>query len=278
MQGRVVAQFQLDKAKGVAPAQIIVSFMQGERQAIVLGSAIAGASLPAAIKSAFSRGVKVGSDRFGYTGEIQLPTRYATLTAKYWNGEDLRWFFAGGLFSTYNDTAPLFTLISTEGGPKCVAGTAGTASSIDGSSTVAFGFSDSACTVAATAAQRPIRAQGGFVNLALPLSRIANANPDGRNAGWTLNLHYGIDFAKARDVRRTTTSGVRHKSDLAAVNIMYKLNSWVTFAVEESYYRTRALVDRDSLGNLIRPCPLFAGRNVCAMHNIRTEFATIFTF
>jgi len=274
VEGRIAFQFQLDKAPGVAPAQIIVSGMQGERQANVLASAI-----PAVFRGAgspFTRGAQVSSSRYGYTGEIQLPTRYATLTAKYYNGEDLRFFFAGQFFSTFNDTAGLFT---RNAAGACVPGTTN-ALSIDGSSTVAFGFTDSGCTTATAtvAPQRPVRAQGGFVNLGFPLSRIFNANPEGRNNGWSLYLYYGIDYAKARDVRRfVTTAGSRLKSDLANVTLYYKLNSWVTFAVEQSLYRTRALTGTFASGAPI-PLPLFRGSPSREAHDVRTEVGTIFSF
>ena len=43
----------------------------------------------------------------------------------------------------------------------------------------------------------------------------------------------------ARDVRRL--GGGREKGDLLAGTLQYELNNWVTFVLEESDYRTRAL-------------------------------------
>ncbi len=264
VQGRIVFQWQLDKAQGVAPAQIIFSGMQGARTAIVTAAAV-----PGPFKAAFPTGAKVGSSRYGFTGEFQLPTRYATLIGKYFNGEDLRFYFAGELFSNFNDTFGLTGTVN--------------ALSIDGSSTVVFGNSGGAPVVAP---QRPVRAQGGFINLGLPLSRIFNADPAGRNAGWSLYLHYGIDQAKSRDVRRSVTAVTnRQKSDLAAGTLYYKLNNWVTFAFEQSYYRTRAVAGLLSLAcsppgsSVLTPAfPLFRGNCAREAHDIRTEFGTIFTF
>ncbi len=265
VQGRLVLQFQLDTAKGVAPAQIIVSAMQGRRTAVVRAG-----DVPSAFLSAFPRGARTSSDRYGWTAEFQLPTRYATLIGKYYNGEDLRFYFGGQLFSNYNDTLGLF----------------GTASglSIDGSSTVVFGCTvsvDGPCPagLAKVAPQRPVRSSGGFINLALPLSRIFNADPAGRQAGWSLHMHYGIDFAKARDVRRivAASTGSRVKSDVGALNIQYKLNPFVTFVVEESYYRTRALRGTTPSGATIL-LPLWQGGRVSSEHDLRSEFGTIFTF
>jgi len=95
--------------------------VHGTRSAKVLA-----ASVPEAFRAAFPSGAQVESDRNAWTGEIQLPTRFATVIAKYWNGSDLRFYFLNELFSNFNDTAGL-------------TGTA-TAQSIDGSSTVVFGL------------------------------------------------------------------------------------------------------------------------------------------
>jgi hypothetical protein len=109
------------------------------------------------------------------------------------------------------------------------------------------------------------------VNIGLPLSRWANADPAGRNAGWTMYLHYGYDQVMARDVRRL--GGGREKGDMFAPSIQYKMNSFVSFVVEESLYRTRAL-PLLSTGNF----PLFRGRPTREMNDFRSEIGTIFTF
>jgi len=266
VQGRIALQFQLDKARGVAPAQIIVSGMQGERQANVLAAAV-----PATFRPLINNGhgAQASSTRFGGSAEVQLPTRFATLIAKYWNGEDLRFYFAGQFGSTFNDTAGLFHLVTAGGVTTCVAGF-DTGLSVDASSTVAFGFTDPACasSSATTAPQRPVRAQGGFVNVGFPLGRIFGANPDGRNAGWQLYLHYGVDQAKTRDIRRVTAINT-NKGDLAAGTLLYKLNTWVTFGFEQSLYRSRA-----KPGTL----PNFRGVPARSVRDLRSEFGTIFTF
>jgi len=251
VEGRIVAQFQLDHAPGVAPAQIIFSGEQGERKAIVLASAV-----PSAFKAAFPHGATVTSNTDGWTGEFQLPTRFATLIGKYYTGSDLRWFFGGQFFSNFNDTTGL-------------TGTA-TASSIDGASTVVFGTNASGALVVAP--QRPVRASGGFVNLGIPLSRNFGADPQGRNMGWSLYLHYGVDFAKARDVERFNPSGARHKSPLYAGTLYYKLNNWVTFAFEQSLYQTYAVPG--PTGEM----PLFRGIPSRTWRDLRAEGGTIFTF
>ncbi len=84
-------------------------------------------------------------------------------------------------------------------------------------------------------------------------------------------LHYGYDQVLARDVHRL--GGGRMKGDLFAPQLQYKLNNWVTFAAEESLYRTRA-IPLTATGQF----PLFAGRPQREMHDFRSEFGAIFTF
>ena len=267
LQGRLVTQWQLDRAKGVSPAQFIVSFVQGERKAMVRAS-----DVPTAFKTAFPQGTNLTSNRWGVSTEIQLPTRWFTLTAKAFTGADLRFFFVGELYSNFNDIARLTCTVAA----PCA-----TASSLDGSSTVVFGYDASGKAIVAP--QEPIRTKGGFINLGIPLSRIAKAEPTGRNAGWTFYLHYSFDEALTRDVRSlyaaakfqgqtggTLAGNTRNKSDLAAATIYYKLNNLVSFGFEESYYRTRAT------GGL--PAPLWMGKDAAAWHDLRFESGPIFTF
>jgi hypothetical protein len=251
LEGRFVTQFQLDKAPAVAPAQLIFSWIQGRRESVVKGS-----DVPAAFKAAFPTGARVGNNRWGISGEFQLPTCFVTLLGKWYSGTDLRWYFVGQLFSHYNETLGL-TGVAT--GP-----------SIDASDNVAFGFQNG---VAVVAPQGGVRTTGGFVNAGFPLSRIFHANPTGRNNGWSLYLHYSTDHAKARDVRSfSAASGNRNRSDILAANIQYKVNSLITLAYEQSQYKTWALPN--SLGVF----PLFAGKPSHTAHDNRSEFSTIFTF
>lgn len=247
VQGRAVLQWQLDRAENVSPAQFIVSFEHARRTAIVTA-----ANVPVAFHAAFPSGAEVSSSSNGYSAEIQLPTHFVTVVGKYYNGSDLRFFFAGQLLSNFNDIAGLTSTAS--------------AASIDGSSTVVFGLLNG---VPVVAPQRPVRGQGGFIQLGFPLSRLFDADPKGRNAGWTAYLYYGGDQATARDARRFGARGAH--SDLFSGNIQYKWNQWVTFAYEQGYYRTRA-------DNRAGPLPLFRGIPSFTTHNIRSEFAAIFTF
>jgi len=251
LQGRLVLQWQLDKAAGVVPAEFIVSYENARRTAIVTA-----ANVPTQFKSAFPTGAEVSSDSNAYSVELQLPTRFVTLSGKYYSGSDLRFYLGGQLLSNFNDTSGLTATAS--------------ASSIDGASTVVFGLLNGVPNIAP---QRPVRGRGGFAQLGFPLSRLVHADPKGRNAGWTAFLYYGFDEALPQDARRF--SPVRGRSDLFSGNIQYKLNTWVTFAFEQGYYRTRA-ANRSALdfGGL----PLFRGIPSYTSHNVRSEFATIFTF
>jgi hypothetical protein len=259
VQGRLALQWQLDKAPGVAPAQVIVSGTQAERKVVVTK-----ANVPAQFAAVFPNGTQVTSSRWGYTAELQLPTRWFTLVTKYYSGADLRWYFAGSLFSTYND---LQGFTSTATGV-----------SVDGTN-VLFGLNG--VTPVGTVPQRPVRVQGGFINLGLPLGRLFHADPAGRNAGWQMYLHYGIDDAKASDVRKSTgtvllpfgATNQRGKNDLAAFTLNWKMNQFVTFGLEESYYRTREVGGPNAAA-----CCTFAGKPARSWHDLRTEFGPIFTF
>jgi hypothetical protein len=267
VEGRIVTQWQLDKAPGVVPAQFILSFVNGERAALVRAADIplcpattvgCPAANPKIFQEVFPQGAQVTSPRWGWTGELQLPTRYVTILTKYWNGEDLRWFFVGSLFSNFNDKGVLDPT-----GPVIES------SSIDAASTVLFGFRGG---VPVIAPQRPVRDQGGFLNLGLPLSRIFNADAAGRNAGWTLFFHYALDVANADDIRKLGNQ--RQKNDLAAATLNWKLNNLVTFTLEESYYRTRAVGDPTG----VLPFPTYRGYPARSWHDFRSEIGPTFTF
>ena len=273
VQGRLVFQWQLDKAPGVAPAQLIFSGVQGERQVMVRSTDIptcnnsAICSSTKEFQNAFPHGAETTSNRAGWTGEIQLPTRYVTAIAKYWDGSDLRFFFVGSLFSNYSDTAGLTKpCLNAESKAAFCSGT-----SNDGSSSLSFGLDSAGNPVFAP--QRPVRTNGGFINLGFPLGRIFHADPAGRNAGWQLYLHYAFDQAKTRDVLKLGGNN-RSKNDLAAGTLYWKMNNLVSFVLEESMYRTRIANPAGYLEN----GPLYEGVRAKQWHDIRSEFGPIFTF
>jgi hypothetical protein len=259
LQARMVFQFQLDHAPGVAPAQLIASGVHSNRTQMIISSGV-----PAAFAADFPKGVTISSPRNALTGEFQFPTRWFTLIGKYYNGTDLRWYFESQIFSAFNVTTGL-------------TGTA-TGLSIDGSGpTPVFGCTGGglpptcAPGVPVVARQVPPRAWGGFLNLGLPLSRWFNANPAGHNAGWQLFAHYGLDQVRTADVR--SLGGGRAKGRLVAGTLYYKLNNFVSFGLEESLYTTVA-IPLTATGQF----PLFNGRPHREVNDFRTEFGPIFTF
>jgi hypothetical protein len=273
VEARLVAQFQLDPAPGVPPAQLVVSGVQARRDAIVLKSAVPlcltegctkivdgePVADPDKFREAFPTGFKASSERYGISAGFQLPTRYVTITANAYRGADLRFFFANQLFSNFNDTAGLTDKAN--------------GLSNDASSTVVFGLDASGNPV--TAPQRPARTYGAFAELGFPLSRIFHANPAGRGAGWSMNLHWGYDAVVASDIKQhVAPGGGRARSNWAFGNLQYKLNQWVTFAFEQGLYTTIAIPNQET-GKFTT---LFAGQPAREANDRRSEFATIFTF
>lgn len=265
IQGRVVTQWVLDPAAGVAPAQFIVSFMNGRRLVD-----IPAASLSAAQKVTYPTGLQVSSSQWGATGEIQLPTRYVTAIAKFYEGADLRYYFANGLYSTYNDVTGLTAVSSV--------------ATADGSAVL---FGTNAAGQVVYAHQRPVRSRGGFVNLGFPVGRIFHMDPASRMSGVQLYLHYGVDDPYSRDVRRVgvTTSGAtaglaqngRDKSDVFIGTALWKVNPFLTFGFEQSQYRTK-MSGGSAFGSVVNGAPTWEGGPVNQWHDNRSEFSTTFTF
>src|SRR5579864_9258149 len=166
VQARLVLQWQLDKAAGVAPAQLIFSGVEGNRRVLVRSTDIPLCSNadvlvcpdPKVFQKAFPQGAQATSNRAGWTTEIQLPTRYITVIGKFWDGSDLRWYFVGALDSNYNATAGISKLCGTDAEAAFCSGP-----SNDGASTLVFGLNSAGAAVVAP--QRPVRAIGGFLDV-----------------------------------------------------------------------------------------------------------------
>jgi len=274
VQARIVLQWQLDKAPGVTPAQLIFSGVEGNRRVLVRASDIPLCSNTDPLicpdskifQNAFPTGAATTSKRTGWTAELQLPTRYVTVLAKFWDGSDLRWYFVGSLDSNYNDTAGLSKVCGTDAAPAFC-----TASSNDGASSLSFGLNSSGIPVFAP--QRPVRAIGAFLDAGFPLSRIFHADPSGRNAGWQINFHYAFDQAITSDVLHLGNQ--RSKNDLAAATLCWKMNNLVSFMLEESMYRTRIA---DPLLGHSSTFPKFEGYPARQWHDFRSEFGPVFSF
>ncbi len=274
VQARLVLQWQLDKAAGVAPAQLIFSGVQGDRKAwmratdvpLCTNTDVLVCPDPKVFQKAFPQGASTSSSRAGWTSEIQLPTRYVTVLGKFWDGSDLRWYFVGALDSNYNATTGMSKLCGTDAEPAFCSGP-----SNDGASTLVFGLNSSGAPVLAP--QRPVRAIGGFLDVAFPLSRIFNADPTGRNAGWSINFHYAFDQAKTSDVLHLGNQ--RSKNDLAAATLSWKMNGLVSWVLEESMYRTRIANPNPAASATF---PKYEGYPAREWHDVRSEFGPIFTF
>jgi len=276
VEGRLVLQFQLDPAKGVAPAQLLWTGFEGRRTSIVTNSntavgecatATSTGCVPIALvnsyETAFPNGFTTSSTQYGNQLAIQLPTRWFTITASGYRGGDLRFFFGGQVNSFYTDTAGLSNPVeftSVDGGPLAAAGAPVLATNSSGQVVVA--------------PQKPIHSFGGFVNVGFPLSRWFNANPKGHNAGWQLYFHAGKDQVVHSDLNISLPGNTLSPLPLLmgkvfAGTLYYKLNPWCQFGFEQSVYGTR-----------LAPGGMYtiAGSKDNLWQDHRTEFGPIFTF
>jgi hypothetical protein len=288
VEGRVVFEFPLSHSwQGVPPAEIIFSGHHATMNEIVTHGAstatpalslteLGGSSglsttiVPGAtncplamtvgcsLATIFPTGVQVAYPQNIWTAEVQLPTPFVTVDGKYYHGDDMRFFFGGQLNTAF--ATPGAGLVE-----------AGSATSFSGQ-TILFGCPSGAAMEetcngpVTTGALNPIRAQGGWVETSFPLSRIFHADPEGRNAGWTLHAYYGTDRAKAEDVRHG--NGLT-RTDYESGNLSYKINRWVSFVNEVTYFETQAATD-DS--KTFRSVP------ATKAHAVREEFGTVVTF
>ena len=299
VQGRVVFDVPLNRNwKGVPNTEIVISGGHSEATEIVPlanlpisgvpGLTVATDATPARTSSTtapptcsgaapaggfslqcyFSTGINMNIPQNIGTVGFQLPTPWFTLWGNYFHGGDMRFYFAGILNSAFVDTAGVTPL--TIPGPVTLVTTTGTtnqAQSVYSLSGDPISFR--AVNGAAVADQyRPIRGQGGFVQLGIPLSRIFGANPEGRNAGWRLFVAYGVDSAYSRDVIRSGGNSL-DRTDYVPISLRYRINKWAEIVNETTWYDTRTA---DSKTVLYRGIPAHVN------HDIRNEFGTIFTF
>lgn len=270
IEGRLALQFQLDKAPGVAPAQILWSGFDSRRTTIVASanyasptaSCTANAALCAAYEAAFPNGFTSSSTQYGNQIGVQLPTRWFTLVGSAYRGADLRFFFGGQVNTFYTDIAGLSNPIqfNTTDGTLGAAGPTMLATNGAGAVVVA--------------PQKPIQAFGGFINLGLPLSRWFKANPKGHNAGWTLYFHAGKDQVVHRFLEFPANVNAGGNLPLLmgkvfAGTLYYKVNPYVTFGFEQSVYGTRLQPGADYT---------IAGHLDNLWQDHRSEFGPIFTF
>jgi hypothetical protein len=281
-EGRLALSFQLDNAKGVAPAQIALAGFHSRRTSIVPNSSYCTAApcgadttlIPANYQAAFPNGFEASSTLWGGQLVAQLPTRWATLVASIYKGGDLRFYFGGQINGFFTDVSGLTNVVgpfeTADGGPLAAQG--GTV------------LGTNAAGQVVVAPQKPVQAFGGFVQLGLPLSRWFHADPRGHNAGWQLQFLVGKDQVADNDQLRangvgcaaadgsaTCGGGLPMSMGHAAVGTLYyKFNNWCQFAFEQSVYGTRGF-DHTLLYTI-------AGQPSNEWQDHRTEFGPIFTF
>jgi hypothetical protein len=294
VEARLVFQFPLSHTwRGVAPAQFIVSGHHARMNEIIPGQALSTASstlpaiglstattitnasnCPAAgtcnLLTIFPKGIQDGNPQNVWTTELQLPTPWVTFVGKFYKGDDLRFFFGSQLNDVWANlngatNIPGLADEAASAGGSSFSGRAITFGCVGGTSPGA-GLMNCNGSPVFIANLQPVGGVGGFTELSFPLSRIFNANPEGKNAGWILHTQYGTDRATASDARKG--NGLA-RTDLYTASLTYKMNAWVSFVNETSYIVTRAAT---------ADTKKFEGRDVTQAHDWRQEFGPIFTF
>ena len=220
----------------------------------------------------FPTGAQAGNAQNIYTAEIQLPTPWVTLVAKFYRGDDMRFFFASQLNDVYSNLLGTFEVGNgvSESGRAILFGCAGGAKD-----PVLAKTSDCPGTPVVAAKLQPVGGSGGFAELSFPLSRIFRANPEGPNSGWVLHLQYGTDRANYAEAQHGNHLG---RTDLDTASLTYRLNKWVTFVHEASYIVTFTANNHEA-GGIIKPEKLqFGPITTRQAHNWRNEFGPVFTF
>jgi hypothetical protein len=227
------------------------------------------------LEQLFGKGVEVGNPQNVWTAEVQLPTPWVTFDAKFYRGEDMRFFFTGQLndvFSNLLGMKEVGTGVSFSG-RAITFGCAGGVSGVSGTGAPTVTCPGNAVLPARL---QPVGGSGGFAELSFPLSRIFHANPEGHNSGWVLHTTYSTDRANYGDAQAGTNRLGR--TDLDTASLTYKLNKWVTFVQETSYIVTRTANIHEASGAILPERLPFAGGTTRQAHNWRNEFGPVFTF
>jgi len=282
-EGRAALSFQLDPAKGVAPAQIALAGFHARRTDIALNSSAAYGTLCLTTNyctfNNFANGFQASSTMWGGQLAAQLPTRWFTLVASAYKGGDLRFYFGGQINSFAVDTGGLTGIQgpfpTQDGGPLAASAPdlLGCSGAFTATGPAVNGVTPGTCAgTAVVAPQRPIRAFGGFIQLGLPLSRWFNADPKGHNAGWQLYFDIGKDQVVHRDLNNPNFGAQLPlaMSKMGVATLYYRLNPWVQFGFEQSVY-----AGRGNNGELLYT---IAGVPSNEWQDHRTEFGPIFTF
>jgi hypothetical protein len=224
------------------------------------------------LEQLFPKGARDEYPQNVYTAEVQLPTPWVTFDAKFYRGDDLRFFFAGQLNDAYSNLHGL----TEAGSAVSFSGRAilfGCAGGVAGGTTSAPTLTCPGTPISPATLQ-PVGGSGGFAELSFPLSRIFHANPEGHNTGWILHTTYSTDRANYKDAQHGNHLG---RTDLDTVSLTYKLNNWVTFVHEVSYIVTHTANNHEPTGITFDYLP-FEGGTTRQAHNWRNEFGPVFTF
>jgi hypothetical protein len=282
-ESRVALQFQLDKAPAVSSAQVFWAGFEGKRTSITTSANLAGTD----ILTTFPNGFTNSSHMFGDQVGVQLPTRWFTIVASAYRGGDMRFMLAGQLNTFFTDTTGLYNVVNVPTVDNVQAATGG----MDVGCTVPVALGGKCSTSGGTwriAPEHPVGAFGGFFNLGLPLSRWFHADPKGRNSAWNLYLNASKDQVVHHDLAHANGFGCASADGLTACNgglpllqsrlmaatLYYKLNTNITFAIEQSQYQTTLLPDLTHIGVTYS----IAGQAANKWKDQRTEFGPIFTF
>jgi hypothetical protein len=232
------------------------------------------------LEQLFPVGVQAGNAQNIYTAEIQLPTSWVTFDAKFYRGNDMRFFFGGQLNDVYSNLLGMTEAGNgiSESGRAILFGCAGgAAGGTEAAPTLNCNPSGvvGAGTPVLPAKLQPVGGSGGLAELSFPLSRIFRANPEGLNSGWIFHLGWGTDRANYADAQHGNHLG---RTDLDTASLTYRLNKWVTFVHEASYIVTFTANNHEA-GGVITPEYLqFGPTTTRQAHNWRNEFGPVFTF
>jgi hypothetical protein len=225
------------------------------------------------LEQLFPKGTQRDYPQNVWTAEIQLPTPWVTFDAKFYRGDNMRFFFGGQFDDVYSSLHGLFEVGSgvSFSGRAILFGCAGGTTAGQPAATI-----DCRGTLVLASNLQPIGGSGGFAEMSFPLSRIFHANPEGYNGGWVLHTTYGTDRANYADASHTATHLGRTDLDTVALN--YRLNKWVSFVHEASYIVTFTANNHSASGAITPQYLPFAGGVTRQAHNWRNEFGPVFTF
>ena len=230
------------------------------------------------LEQIFPKGVQDDYPQNIWTAEVQMPTPWVTFDAKFYRGDDMRFFFTGQLNDVYSSLRGMTeagTGVSFSGRAILFGCAGGVAGGTAAAPTLNCNPTGTLATRVLHAYLQPIGGSGGFAELSFPLSRIFNANPEGHNAGWVLHTTWATDRANYADASHGNHLG---RTDLDTVSLTYKVNNWVSFIHETSYIVTHTANDHEANGNIVFHRLPFAGAPTRQAHNWRNEFGPVFTF